>query len=363
MYVKKLALASFRNFQSLAIEIPPTFTIIKGRNAQGKTNFLEAIYFLSNLKSPRSNKLRELIRTGDESAVIAADIEDRYGDLTLEVTLERGKRRCCINDKPVSKLEDFLGRLLTVSFFPGELELVKGSPQGRRDFLMRYLVALYPKLILPVLNYYRAISQKNSLLKRGYVTTAEIDAWNEILYREGSVVQRGLVQFVSELSEPCERIFSQFAPGDGGISLSLDTTPFFPEDPELALLEFRHLLQRERVLQRSLIGPHRTDLKLAVGGVDARAYASQGQSRSIVLALKLGILDLISSTRRESPVVLLDDVESELDRDRSEKFFGILSKGSYQIILTCTDKAFSNLLDIPETHVIEVEGGSLFVLT
>lgn len=320
MLVRRLYVQNFRNLAEQELHFSPEINILVGENGHGKTNLVEAIYILSTTKSFRTSKKEELIRWGKDSAVVFGEVErdDSVATLSLEIT--KTKTRFLRNDEEVKR---DLSTLTTVSFFPSDLEIIKGSPCERRRFLDKLIVDLYPESLNLFLTYQRALAQKNRILKSVKVDIEAVHVYNKILTEVG--------EKISEYRESVSTLLTDFATKE----------LFFLKTPEKSLVvEYKPSVfepdkaEREVAAKMSLFGAHRDDLSFILDGNDARAYASQGQTRSVLLALKLASIKLIEEKRKTSPIVLLDDVDSELDDRRRTDFFNHLSESKRQIFIT-----------------------------
>ncbi len=358
--LNQITTRDFRNLRGGTIALSGQVTVFIGQNGQGKTNLLEAIHILSTTKSFRTARFRECIRWGSqEGALIEGSITDQLGNVDLSIVLSKGGKEVSIHGKRIRLLTEYLGKFPTVGFSPTDTILVRGGPAERRAFLDRHTVDIAPNVLPSLLAYTRALRAKNEILKQERVTSDQLDPWNRILARELAVLVKERQRFVQLLlphAQECYRLFSS-SPREELELFSDSSLP--PEAEEQQILEIlQRSIAREIAARSSLIGIHRDDLAITLCGQSARAYASQGQARSIVLALKMGVVHLIESQLRDSPVILLDDVDSELDRERSEKFFALTLGQSRQVIITTTDN-YQGILNHAEQALVHriVEGG------
>lgn len=341
MFVRKLALEDFRNYERAALELDPGLNLLIGRNAQGKTNLLEALYLLSGLGSPRSSD-SALIREAADRALVHGSVV--RGSRTLEIDMEfrsgRGPR-ALVNKTAVPGTRE-LSEITTCVFFgPDELSLIKGSPEGRRRFLDDVIVKLRPARFGIRREWDRVLKQRNALLRswprsgdpRTAVETLEV--WDEAFARAGAALAAARLEGLGALLPFCRKRYEAVA-GGGRIEIgyvsswlsealvleSLDGAELDPGELQDALASrLRELRSREIERGQSLIGPQRDDLavRLASPGEtvrDARSFGSQGEQRTGALALKLAEFDLLSDALDETPILLLDDVFSELDPAR-----------------------------------------------
>jgi DNA replication and repair protein RecF len=249
-----------------------------------------------------------------------------------------------------------------VAFSPTDLSLIKGSPSNRRKFLDRHMVDVQPSFLNTLMAYQRALASKAALLKTPGVDLAQLRPWNELLTDYGGKVVENRRNFLQSLCEKARRFQGEFAGSDGQRELALESE-CLGADGAVSLdriaAGFERAASRELAMRSTVYGPHRDDVAISLQGVDCRAFASQGQTRSAVLSLKLGVIDLLEERLGESPIIILDDVDSELDSARSERLFGALIKKERQIIVTGTTTPPSPLSASSELQVLRVEGGSV----
>lgn len=364
MRISRLHLEQFRNIESLSVFPCETVNIIYGDNAQGKTNLLEAIWLLSGAKSFRGAKDADLIRFGERRALIESDFFCSGRQQTSKIQLE-GKKTAWLNDIRQDSITAFAGIFTTVVFSPSHLGLVKDGPAGRRKFLDTSICQITPRYIGMIGQYQRILLQRNTLLKDISYASAlldTLDIWDEKLSALGGVIIRMRMEYTRRLQKEAEDIYK-------GISMeresfSLDYRPFeLPVQEGQTQREISSLLLEKMMQNRSEdlrsgstgIGPHRDDLEISINGRSVRSFGSQGQQRSSVLALKLAESRCIGDILGERPVILLDDVMSELDQNRREYLLNHLT-GS-QIFITCCDKGYFSRLE--GGRVFRMEHGQL----
>lgn len=339
--MKNLRVAGFRNLAEQAVSFSAGVNFISGRNGEGKTNLLEAIYVLSLSKSFRSCRTQELIRWGEHTATVFGVVHDVLDDIELAVSLEGGSKRLYVNQTRVPSVVEYLGRLTTITFNPADLALVKGAPVLRRRFLDKHITDLKPSLMRHFLSYQRALSHKQALLKEG-ADQKTVASWNVVLAQCGLQILQERKELLSRLQEKVNAAGERVGVEDGAVKLELQST--IPDDSHSGdwkgLFDFMNgEFKKEQHRRKALYGPHRDEILISIGGVDSRAYASQGQTRSLVLSLKLAMLELVEEDRGDSPVLLLDDVDSELDAGRREALFKAIFAKPRQVIITGTDDA------------------------
>ncbi len=339
MFVSQVRVFNFRNLSDQSVELSSGPIYITGLNGNGKTNFIEAIYLLSGSRSFRTNVSNELSRWGESQCSVFGTVTHKLGTEELGVALTPGKREAFLNGNPLSSISELLGRLTIVAFSPADLQLIKGSPAGRRRFLDRHMVDMQPAFLKTLMAYQRALASKSALLKQSYVDYQQLLPWNSLLAEYGGKIVENRYNFLKSLTDKASSFHRSYAQMDGDLGLELESDLLDPSgkvDPTYIAHQFERSAQREIATRSPVVGVQRDDLKVTLGGVDSRAYASQGQTRSIVLSLKLGVIDMLEEIKGESPVVLLDDVDSELDVARSERLFSTLLEKPRQMIVTGT---------------------------
>lgn len=382
MRVERLELEDFRNYARATVELAPGLNLIVGRNAQGKTNLLEAVHCLGGLGSPRTQDAA-LTRQGAERALLHADVT--RGERTVHIDLEirsGGGSRALLNKTPVHSVRALSEVCVSVFFGPDELSLVKGSPEGRRRFLDDLVVKLRPARDTIRREWERVLRQRNALLKsapraRSASADATLEVWDDAMVRAGAALTAARLHAIGLLI-PHARARYETVAGRTGLELGYTSSwvdDAFAQDalasPDaIDETKLREMLAtkidevRVRELERgvSLVGPQRDDVSVRLPGtdaglsLDARSHASQGDQRTAALALKLGEHDLLTEVLGDQPVLLLDDVFSELDPSRREWLAGSVSNVG-QTLVTTTSRADVNLAGV-ET-VFEVDAGTV----
>ena len=361
MIIKRFRAENFRNIEKCDIEFSPGVNLLYGKNAQGKTNVVEGIYYFSRGKSFRGREDKELIRFGCEGFRIFAEYESDVGRETLEYAMFGKERLRKKNDYKISKVTEMIGSFKAVLFYPDDLGLVKDGPEERRGFLNVAASACYAPYIKYYSDYKKALENRNCILKmmqKGlYIDNRELQSWSESMAEYASHIYLFRKDYVSRLSKYAGKILKDIS--DGGEELSLCYESGISEEIEdRAEVKAEYVkiltssLDREIASGVTLFGPHRDDLEIRINGKSARSFASQGQQRSIVLALKLSEGEVVKEICGEYPVFLFDDVLSELDERRRQY---VLSEiGERQIIITCCDK--NECVGFTDNE-IEVSGG------
>lgn len=334
MILNNLKLRCYRNLTEADLAWNEHFNVIYGHNAQGKTNLLEAIYLLGHLKSFRGARGQELINHTAETAWIGALVIQGGVQHRLEIGLQKNGRNPRIDGKTVQKLSQFFGYFRTVLFTPEELSSVKGFPAGRRALLDRAIFQTDSAYLDRVQEYDRILRQRNQLLKQQSDAGA-LAPWTEALIRAGSRIrcdrQVYLERFMPRLCQVYREISGQSESADLHYSIEKMPLSALTDHMQVAL---ERLGPREKKLGLTLAGPHRDDLDFLVDGRSLRSFGSQGQQRSFLLAFKAAQVMDLEEQFKEPPVLLLDDLASELDSRRQEGFFNFLLKRRGQVFLT-----------------------------
>ena len=357
MRIDRLDLSGFRNYDALSVAFDPRCNVIYGENAQGKTNLLEALAYLSRGRSPRTRSDRELIGFGREEASLDARVSARDRAFQVEISLSRTRRRRVqINRIPAAKLSDLSGVVRTVFFQPEDLSLIRAGAAERRRFLDAALCQLRPRYAAALSAYRGAWARKTRILRDGDPAfLAVLPEFSAQMVRAGAVLVRTRARFIRSLSAAAERCHAECSGGRETLALRYQTQAECPEgtEAEIAASLARHMeahAAAERAARQCLSGPHKDDLLSAINGLDARTYASQGQTRTAALSLKLAEREMFQEDTGEPPVLLLDDVLSELDPRRQE--FVLNRVGGGQAFLTCCeDDRLSRLLGGKVLHV------------
>jgi DNA replication and repair protein RecF len=325
--LERVKLHNFRNLREIAVDVSPRINILLGRNGQGKTNFLEALSYLALGRSFRTSRDRELIQFQQEFSHVSVEGRDAQEEpFRLEASLTRdGKKKIKVDGALVERHADLVGHLSVVRFDPDEVELAKGSPDHRRRFLDYTLSLCSPDYFRTLLEYRRAVAQKNRLLKsRSPVPDAELEVWDSELVRCGVPLLVARAETLGELEEHTCDAYSELAPDGGRLGLEIrGTVPVEPDIDRNQIAEaFGAALQeargRERIMRHAMVGPHRDRLEVILKERSLRSFGSQGEKRTASIALKLAQGELLYERTQERPVVVLDDIFSELDRVRTE---------------------------------------------
>lgn len=367
MHVRSVRLSNFRNYPRLEVQLHPKLNLLIGPNARGKTSVLESLYCLSTTRSFRATADEEVIAFDSDSASVEGEFEQGDSAERLRIEFRRGRGKALyIDGKKQARLSTALGRLPAVIFSPDDLFLVKGGPVLRRRFLNTALLQMEPAYLADLQQYERALRQRNALLRAANrPSDPEIAAWDEPLVRYGTSLTSRRAEAVARLAAHAGGALKDLT--GGGERLELGYAPSVPDAGEgkSAQDAFREALQRRRAEERirgaTLTGPHRDDLVLSVNGKPLKKFGSQGQQRTAALALKLAELALLTEATGKAPLILFDDVMSELDAERQAFFLKRLLSGG-QAVLTGTEASdFSAALD--SARRFEVDAGRVVMGT
>ena len=366
MIIKRFRAQSFRNIESCDIEFHPGVNLLHGRNAQGKTNAMEGIYFFSRGRSFRGRDDSELMTMGSEGFRIAIEYQDACGDQSLEYAHYGKERLRKKNGYKINRVSEMIGSFRAVLFYPDNLGLVKDGPEERRAFLNVAAASAYPTYVKCYTDYKKALENRNCILKLAskgyYYDESELYSWSASMAEYASYIYEARADYLKKLREHARKILLDISEGKEELTLEYKcdvppgiTSRIAVRDEYLRLLTEN--ISREVAAGVTLVGPHRDDIEIKIGGVSARSFASQGQQRSIVLAMKLGEGEVCREITGEYPVFLFDDVLSELDEVRRE--YVLRGRGDRQIIITsCEGDEYGRYAD----REIDVSDGKYQVI-
>ncbi|MCB0351890.1 MAG: DNA replication/repair protein RecF [Bdellovibrionales bacterium] len=361
MHLSSLSPYCFRNLSPGSITFSPGLNFIFGKNGQGKSNILEAVSLLSTTTSFRTKRSSDLTTWGKDECSVAGIVSQDGTIFELLVTLQHGRRSAFVNGDRLKRLSDFVGKLPAVTFSPNDLELIKGGPGERRAFLDRYCSFLYPQYFESLSRLHQITRSKAALLKENPSSLSALQSWNELFAEEAFTVASFRRLFISDLEPGAQIVHRRYASNDGSLELRLVSQLLHESGAVKSRQEILNDLsavhQRERAAAKVLYGPQRDDIEIFLNEKSSRSFASQGQSRSLVLSLLMSVLELLRAKNGDYPILLLDDVESELDHGRRNDFFTALLDHGCQTIVTGTERAefsISNqLLDQASYYVVE----------
>jgi DNA replication and repair protein RecF len=340
MKLNHISLTNFRSYTNLELKIDGGTHIFIGENGEGKTNIIEAIMYLALLSSHRISSDAPLIKLGSEQAFIRAKISDQTRDTWVELEINNGRaNRAKLNQNPVRSQRAIQGLVKAICFSPEDLDLVRGDPSERRKFLDQLLTQRSPRIAGVISDYEKALKQRNTLLK-SQAPEASLHPWNEHLANFGGEVIAARVRLIEDLSpqvaEAYKNISTKKAPKLGYKS-TLDNPSVDKDENKLSLLaKISERISQERERGISLVGPHRDDVLLNLGDHPVKGFASHGESWSIALSLKLASYQLLKSDG-DNPILILDDVFSELDQSRRDRIAKLTSSSEQTFITVAVE--------------------------
>ena len=352
MIIKRLELADYRNYEFLDLQFEKGTNILYGDNAQGKTNILEAIYVAATTKSHKGSKDKEIINFDKEEAHIRTYLEKEGIETRVDMHLRKSKSKgIAIDGKKIKKAADLLGLCNVVFFSPEDLSIIKSGPSERRRFVDMELCQLDSFYLYNLNHYNKIVNQRNKLLKDMYMNPQLKDTlsiWDSQLVSFGSKIIERRKLFVEQLNDIIFDIHKKLSGGKEEISISYE--------PDVSIEEFENKLRinqdRDIKLKITSVGPHRDDFAFLNGNIDIRRFGSQGQQRTAALSLKLSEIELVKKISKDNPILLLDDVLSELDSNRQNYLLN--SIGEIQTIITCTglEEFVNNRFEINKVYKV-----------
>ncbi len=359
MRIKKINLKNFRNYENESVNFSEGLNVLFGRNAQGKTNCAEAVFYLCTGTSPRCRRDKQLIRHGCDFAEISALAEGRYGEIEISARITENGREVRVNGSKITKNADILGNIYSVFFSPHELRLIQDGPDERRRFLNVSISQLSKPYYVALMRYNKILEQRNNLLKNRDVSLVyeTLPVWDEQLCKYAAVIAFKRAEFASMLSPIAKSIHAELTDGAEQLEISPEKK-YKGDEKQLAERLFNELsanYERDVRLGYTGSGPHRDDLDILINGTDAKTFASQGQTRTAALSVKLSEVEIFKRLSGEYPVLILDDVMSELDLPRRKKL-AARTQG-LQTILTCTHA--ERVLYGKEVNKIKIDNGKI----
>ena len=361
MFIKKLFLQNFRNYEQETLEFTSGINILTGANAQGKTNVAEAIFFLCTGYSPRANRDKLVIKSGCDNAFISGTACSIYGDVKVEIAFDKSdKKIISINGVKQSKIGELMGNVNSVFFNPAELKLVQESPEDRRRFLNISLSQMNKSYFYALARYNKILSQRNNLLKEPDESLIRdtLPVWDEQLSLQAGKIIKARNDFLEKLAPIAEEKHSLLSGGTETLTMKTENG-YVGSESEIAFNlknDLKNSLNRDIRLGFTSIGPHRDDIKFSLNNEDVKVFGSQGQQRTVALSLKLAETEIFNDRFGEYPILILDDVLSELDKKRQRKLLS--SVKDIQTIFTSTDLD-SSIFRNYQYNRIKISGGKV----
>ncbi len=339
MQITSLVLKDFRSYENRKFEFTPKVNVIVGKNAKGKTNIIEAVFFMVIGKSFRTSKEKDVIRWGQENGYIGGEFAKRYREIDIEMFFSDTRKKAVkIDSVGIRRIGELLGSVNAVFFSPDELRLIKNSPEERRRFMNIILSQTNKSYFYLLGRYEKVLANRNKLLKTSHDKQAlieTIDIWNRALSDLAEKIYNERAKLIEELSPFAKKAQEYLSGGKENIEIVYKSS-FDGEDYAKKMMKgLEKNLERDFKLGYTSVGIHRDEIDIFLNGVEVKNFGSQGQQRTVALSLKLAELEIIKERTGEEPLLLLDDVFSELDKDRRKKLLKFTSKA--QTIITCTD--------------------------
>lgn len=354
MYINKLEIENFRNYEKEIIDFHKRANLIIGKNAQGKTNLLESLYLTSLGRSFRTNLPKEMINFEKDYCRVKAEYE-KNGSGVVEVALNKeGKKSIKVNGVKLDKSSQILDNVLTVIFSPEDLKIVKEEPEKRRNFIDKELCQIKFSYFDSLNNYKKILEQRNAYLKEINIDRSALEVWDEALAYHGTRIINLRAKFIKILEEISKDIHAGITGGKEVLSVKYEPNV----DPESNLLEaIKNNLESDIRNRTSGKGPHKDDIKICIDGINARKFSSQGQQRTAALSLKLAEIELIRIEKKTAPVLLLDDVLSELDGSRQKYLVEYLR--DIQLFIASAELSEQLKKSFTDGKIFTVKGGKI----
>lgn len=355
MHIKSLTLQNFRSYKNKKFEFSDKVNLLVGKNAQGKTNVLEAIFFLVLGKSFRTSKEKEVILWNKNNGKIEGDFEKKYRETNVEMFFsDSHKKMIKIDGIGIRRIGELLGNVNAVFFSPNELKLVKESPEERRRFMNVILSQTNKRYFYELERYEKVLANRNKLLKesKDIVSLKEtIDIWDKALSDLAQKIYEERKKLIDEISPYAKKAHEFLTSGKEKIELVYKSSFEGEEYSKKMMKSLSKNIEKDFKLGYTSIGVHRDEIDFYLNGVEVKNYGSQGQQRTVALSLKLAELEIIKNRTGEEPILLLDDVFSELDSERRKKLIKFTSKA--QTIITCTE--FDENIEEIDAKIIEIK--------
>jgi len=374
MYLTHLSLKHFRNYREQQVDFSAPKTILVGENAQGKSNLLESVELLATLRSHRSSRDRDLVQQGEPLGQISASVKRDVGVADLSLVLRQaGRRTAILNGEKLRRQLDFLGALSAVQFSSLDLDLVRGGPGGRRTWLDTLLIQLEPVYAHILSQYNQVLKQRNALIKKLFtdpeeatdpkVDPTELALWDAQLAALGTRVIRRRARAIHRLAPIAQEWHQAISGRREELTITYQpNVPMQSDDPQAIQADFLDKVKSRAVAEQhqrtTLVGPHRDDIDFTIDDTPSRQYGSQGQQRTLVLALKLAELELIDEVIKDPPLLLLDDVLAELDLNRQNQLLEAI-QDRFQTIITTTHLGAFGREWVQSSQILTVKAGTL----
>ncbi len=361
MKINYLNLISFRNYDVLNLEFNSQINIFIGKNAQGKTNILEAIYFLSTTKSFKTNQLKEIIRFDKEFSKLLIHIDTKEGKKTLELILSKYGKKGKINRLEIKKSSDFIGLMNVVLFTPDDLQLVKGNPKLRRKLIDIEISKMSKNYLYHLKQYNELLKERNIYLKKLKEQKKQADLYLEVLTEQLAKEQYVIINkrklFINQLNDIASQVYNHISQDGQLLGLKYKSSMNVDSVEEI-VSRYKELYQKDIYYAQTNEGIHKDDITIELDRKSANLFASQGQQRTIVLSMKIALLELIFKESGEYPILLLDDVLSELDQNRQTQLLDLIENKVQTFITTTSIEGIDHRL-IKSSNKIYISNGKV----
>lgn len=363
MQLKSLQLVNFRNYDNLYLDFNEKINLLVGKNGQGKTNIVESIYMLSFGKSFRTNKDKEIIKFGSENLYVGGSFLKQNTNSLIEIAISKSKKGIKVNKIHIQKIYELLGNLNVVIFSPEDLKLVKDGPKERRSFIDKEISQIIPKYYTYLTNYNKVLFQRNQLLKNRDIDGALLDVYDENLVQYGSYIYILRRDFIKKIADISKNMHEKLTNGIEELLITYKNQIDISDDDTIESIKNKFLQKLKSSRDHDIdtrttrYGLHKDDLNIFINGLDVRLYGSQGQQRTASISLKLSEIELIKSEVGEYPILILDDVFSELDETRQKLLVDNLSV--VQMFITTAEISHKNIFKNSDTTIFSIDQGKV----
>ena len=358
MILRSLTLRNFRNYQFENFSFHEGLNLFYGENAQGKTNLLEAIHILLTFRGFKQLKTEELIQFGQSQARIKGEVYTESGLNDVHIMLNKGGKAIRLNGKVVYNLSKVVGKFNTVAFLPTDIEIIKGSPQGRRRYLDTVICNFNPEHLVDLRSYVRSLMQRNALLtKSSKFSIDSIEVWDDRIAELGGKIIERRKKYIKRFEGEIRKVYKLLTGNNCQIDIHYGLSFNLSSDILGALKErLKSSLDMDRRRGHTSVGPHRDIIEFRIDGRNASEYASQGEAKTLAIALKVSEIEISRIKTERTPILLLDDITSELDENRKSFLFQLLNEFRGQVFVTATNT--SEILFKGEKKLFHIKAGS-----
>ena len=362
MYLKNLKIQNFRNYDTLNIELNKNLNIIYGKNGQGKTNLLESIYVLAMTKSHRSYIDNNLIKVNKKFFKINGNLYIDKIKTKLEIMYDNKNKILKLDNNEIKKISNYISKMNIIIFYPDDLNLIKGSPSERRKFLNSEISQLSGEYLIILNDYYKLLKMRNDYLKNNNIDLNYLDILTNYLIEKAIIIYKMRKKFIDKLNEKITSIYKNISNLDN-LKINYKTSFNIKNYDKIELkkqlkCEFNKIRKKEIKNKITLIGPHRDDLEFLIDYQNLKIYGSQGQQRMAILAIKIAEIEIIKKYKDNYPILLLDDVFSELDKIKKNNLLKYIEK-NIQTIITTTDLTNISKKIREKAKLIKIENGKI----